>query len=293
MLSLITVVHRPEVPYIKLQAKSIQQYFDKDYIQSIHVIVNDDDSVCDLIDKSWYGNLADRVNITPRSIYGYHDRVTGWDSQQLLKLMTAARMYTSWSMVLDAKTFFVKKCTPELLFTDNKAVTDPQYPQEVFTPARQCVERTFNLSLDRIIGPAGVPFLFHTNTAQSLITDIEALSKTTFADWFQSNVRYPTFLTEFFLYSGYVKHKYGNIRELYTPGQKWDCINLADWQIDKFDEIYNEMRLFKTLTVSVQSRAWPLLTEEQKLKYVTLLKTKNIVDDIEDTLAQLNTVVIN
>jgi len=293
MLSLITVVHKPEVPYIKIQAKSIQQYFDKDYIQSIHVIVNDDDSVCDLIDKSWYGDLADKVNVTPYSIYGYHDRVNGWDSQQLLKLLTAARMYTDWSMVVDAKTFFVKECSPKLLFTDKKAVTDPQHPQEVFTPARQCVERTFNLSLDKIIGPAGVPFLFHTNTVNSLVNDIEKIFNTTFADWFQSNVQYPTFLTEFFLYSGYVKHKYGNISELYAPGQKWDCINLADWQINDFDEIYDKMRLFKTLTVSVQSRAWPLLTEEQKLKYVTLLKTKNIVDDIEDTLEQLNTVVIN
>lgn len=293
MLSLITVVHRPEIPYIKLQAKSIQQYFDKDYIQSIHVVVNDDDSVCDLIDKSWYGDLADRVNITPRSIYGYQDRVNGWDSQQLLKLLTASKSYTDWSMVLDAKTFFVKKCTHDLLFLADKAVTDPQNPQEVFTPSRQCVERTFNLSLDKIIGPAGVPFLFHTATVRSMITDIENWYSDTFANWFQSNVQYPTFLTEFFLYSGYVKYKHGNISELYAPGQKWDCINLADWQIDKFDEIYNEMRLFKTLTVSIQAKAWPHLTEVQKLKYVTLLKTKNIVDDIDSTLEQLNTVVIN
>jgi len=293
MLSLITVVHRPEIPYIKLQAKSIQQYFDPDYIQSIHVVVNDDDSVCDLIDKSWYGDLADRVNITPRSIYGYRDRVNGWDSQQLLKLLTASKVRTDWSMVLDAKTFFVKQCTHELLFLGDKAVTDSQYPQEVFTPSRQCVERTFNLSLDKIIGPAGVPFLFHTATVKSMIADIEKMVNTTFADWFQTNVQYPIFLTEFFLYSGYVKHKHGNINELYSPGQKWDCINLADWQINDFDEVYDKMRLFKTLTVSIQAKAWPHLTEVQKLKYVTLLKTKNLIDDTDSTLEQLNTVVIN
>ena len=293
MLSLITVVHRPEIPYIKLQAKSIQQYFDKDYIQSIHVVVNDDDSVCDLIDKSWYGDLADRVNVTPRSIHGYRDRVTGWDSQQLLKLLTASKVRTDWSMVLDAKTFFVKRCTPNLLFLDDKALINSLEPFPEFNSSKQCVERVFNIVLDKIVGPGGVPFLFHTDTVKSLIADIESMANTTFSNWFQTNVQHPIFLTEFFLYSGYVKYKHGNLRELYTPGQKWNCVNLADWQIDKFNEIYDEMRLFKTLTVSIQARAWPLLTHEQKLKYVTLLKTKNIVDDIEDALEQLNTVVIN
>ena len=293
MLSLITVVHRPEIPYIKIQAQSIQQYFDSDYIQSIHVVVNDDDSVCDLIDKSWYGDLVDRVNITPRSIYGYRDRVNGWDSQQLLKLLTASKVRTDWSMVLDAKTFFVKQCTPDLLFLGDKALINSLEPFPEFNSSKQCVEQLFKLVLDKIVGPGGVPFLFHTDTVRSLITDIEIMTRTTFSNWFQTNVRHPIFLTEFFLYSGYVKYKHGNLRELYTPGQKWDCVNLADWQIDKFNEIYDEMRLFKTLTVSIQARAWPSLTDEQKLKYVTLLKTKNIVDDIDSTLEQLNTVIIN
>lgn len=293
MLSLITVVHRPEIPYIKLQAKSIQQYFDPDYIQSIHVIVNDDDSVCDLVDKSWYGDLADRVNVTPRSMYGYKNRVTGWEGQQLCKLLAAGQVWSAWSMILDAKTFFVKDVTDDLLFTNGKVNSKDQEIYPEFQSAKDSVGRLFGLTLNKAIGPGGVPFLMHTDTVRELMNYTSQMYNTTFADFFQDRCQYPDFITEFYIYSGYVKLKYGNIRELYTNRQDWECVNLADSEINKFDEVFKKMEDYRTLTVSIKAKAWPLLTNEQRLKYVTLLKTRNIVDSIEDSLEQLNTVVIN
>jgi len=53
------------------------------------------------------------------------------------------------------------------------------------------------------------------------------------------------------------------------------------------------MRLFKTLTVSIQAQAWNLLSQQQKLLYLELLKFKKIINDTEHTLDKLNTVVIN
>lgn len=53
------------------------------------------------------------------------------------------------------------------------------------------------------------------------------------------------------------------------------------------------MELVKTLTVSVQAQAWNILSPQQKLSYLELLKLKKIINDTEDTLDKLNTVVIN
>ena len=98
-------------------------------------------------------------------------------------------------------------------------------------------------------------------------------------------------ITEFYLYSGYVTYKYGNILELYSGQQNWNCENLADWEIDQFDDVYQTMRLFKTLTVSVQAQAWNILSQQQKLLYVRLLKFKKLIDNENYTLDKLNTVI--
>ena len=108
MLDLITVVFQPEVSYLEIQARSIDHYFSQDQIKNIYIVVNDQDSVVDLVDRSWWGKFADRVVVYPYSVFGYKNRVGGWDHQQLCKLLAAARSTCEWSVVLDAKTFFVK-----------------------------------------------------------------------------------------------------------------------------------------------------------------------------------------
>ena len=151
----------------------------------------------------------------------------------------------------------------------------------------------FSIALTKSIGPGGVPFLFHSDTVRGMIEYIQTTQEIGFSDWFQQECRHPSFITEFYLYSGYVKFKYGNIREMYSNKQDWECVNLSDHQIEQFDEIFKLMEDRRTLTVSIKAKAWSLLNDDQKLKYVTLLRTKNIVDSIEDALEQLNTVVID
>ena len=92
MIDIITVVHQPEMPFLELQAKSIELYFEDNFVNSIQVIVNDNNSVCDLIDKSWWGKYQDRVNIVPYSLYNYECRVNGWENQQLCKLLAASQL---------------------------------------------------------------------------------------------------------------------------------------------------------------------------------------------------------
>ena len=292
MLDLITVVFRPEVPYLEIQARSIDHYFSQDQIKNIYIVVNDQDSVVDLVDRSWWGKFADRVVVYPYSVFGYKNRVGGWDHQQLCKLLAAARSTCEWSVVLDAKTFFVKPFKMELfLDSNNRACTAKLLPQPVFESAKNCVEKLYNIELDYIIGPGGVPFLFHTQTVNSLIETTQELTKTNFIDFFLDNVCYPNLITEFYLYSAYVKYKYGNIDNLYVGNQRWNCVNVAHWEVDNFDQLFSNMQKFLTLTVSIASKAWVLLTPEQRTAYLEFLSKRNLVIDIQNTQNKLNTVI--
>jgi hypothetical protein len=293
MIDLVTVVYRLEISLLELQAKSIDTYFEDNFINSITVIVNDNDSVCDLIDKSWWGKYKHIVTIVPYSVYGYTCRINGWENQQLCKLLAASQSQQTWAMILDAKTLFVKPCTPELMFTGDKCNSRliNIFPQ--FVEAQQSLEKMFDISFTKAIGPGGVPFVMHTDTVRSMIAYIESNFETTFDDFFQTKCRYPDLITEFYLYSAYVQYRYGNSTLLYSNTQDWDCVNLADWQVDEFDRIYHEMSLPTTLTVSVHAQAWNLLSQQQKFLYLELLESKKIINDPKHTLDKLNTVVIN
>lgn len=295
MIDLVTVVYRLEMPFLELQAKSIETYFEDNFVNSIIVVVNDDDSVCDLIDKSWWGKYKHLVIIIPYSIYKYECRINGWENQQLCKLLSVSRCLMPWAMVLDAKTLFIKHCTPQLMFTGDKFNSLPLaislFPE--FIPAKESIQKMFGISFDKTIGPGGVPFMMHTDTVRDMIRHIESIVEADFIDFFQTKCRYPDLITEFYLYSGYVTYKYGNILELYSGDQNWDCVNLADWQIDQFDDVYKKMTLVKTLTISIQAQAWNLLSQQQKSLYLELLEFKKVINNTEHTLDKLNTVVIN
>lgn len=292
MFDLITVVFRPEVLYLEIQAKSIENYFPDDQIKNIYIIVNDNDDVVDLIDKSWYGKYADRVIVYPYSEFGYINRVGGWDNQQLCKILAASRSQCEWSIVLDAKTFFVKPFKKEFFIDpDNRACTHRLRPFTEFESAGAFVEKFYNIEFDYVIGPGGVPFIFHTPTVLSLIKDTEVLSKQNFIDFFLDNVCYPNLITEFYLYSAYVKYKHGDIRALYNDKQRWDCVNIAEWEVENFDELFIKMQKFMALTVSIASKAWVLLTPEQQVSYLEFLSKKNLLTDVQNTQKKLNTVI--
>lgn len=293
MIDLVTVVYRPEMPFLELQAKSIETYFEDSFVNSITVVVNDDDSVCDLIDKSWWGKYKHIVTIVPYSVYRYTCRIDGWENQQLCKLLSVSRCSMPWAMVLDAKTLFVKPCTQELMFSQNKVNAKPIEIFPEFVEAKESIENLFNIKFDKAVGPGGVPFMMNTQVTRDMINYIESEFETDFIDFFQTKCRYPYLITEFYLYSGYVIFKCEDILHLYTDEQNWDCANISDSQVDEFDRIFREMRLFKTLTVSIHARAWNLLSYEQKLSYCQLLKFKKVINNTEHTLGKLNTVVIN
>ena len=265
MIDLITVVFRDEIPLLRIQARSIAEYVTSDELNSIIVVVNDSADVADLIDTAWWEQYRDRVKIVPRS---FESRNTGWESQQLCKLLAAANADTEYSIVLDAKTWYVTPLELTKRFNSNglPVVGSGQVKfVGISDSTREFVEKFFKVdTMQWMIGPAGVPFFFHTKTVKDMIASID-----NFTDWFQTNVKYPNLITEFLLYSGYVKSVHGVYSTLYDlgsggGGRPFMPINVADYDIDKFDR---EFEIMKTdpyvLTASIHRKLYAQLSPTQ------------------------------
>lgn len=289
MLDLITIVFREELPLLEIQAESINQYFNPADINSITIVVNDTDDVADLIDRSWWKQYQHLVQIKCYSHWNYTSRINGWENQQLLKLLAASESTSKWGMVLDAKTWFVQSIAMDKLFGDNNLPNTGAFPGPAnwFVEARKFVEERYNIKLPLIVGPYGVPFMFHTDTVRDLVN-----SEDNFIDFFQTNVRFPNLVTEFFLYSGFVKSKFGTIDTLYNTKYSYlQVVNLTEFETDQFDNFITRSQLPQTITSSLHRKTYAKLTQEQILTWVLFLKDKSLISNISNTVDLLNTYI--
>ena len=289
-IDFITVVFDKEIDYLSVQAKSISLCIDSDSIGTIFVIVNDDDHICEKINVDWWGENRHKVNIISKTKFGRCELSYGWNSQQLYKLFGASIATNKWSMCLDAKTWFVQKLDFNKIFDETGRVNFHSFPTlPVFKPAEEFVEKFYNIESKEVIGPGGVPFFFHTQTVIDLIADLEDNHNTTLLEFFSKNVKYPVFLTEFMLYSGFVKYKYGSHDKLYSQQQYYLITNVADFQKYEFDKIFVQMQDPNNLTASIHRSVYPYLTEKQLQTWVDFLHSKNLIDDTAVTYQKLNT----
>ena len=286
MLDLITVVFQEELNLLRTQAESIHKYVSDDNVNSITVIVNDKDNVASLIDPAWWKSHQHKVTIKPYSNYNYISRINGWENQQLLKLLAAAESDRVWAMVLDAKTWFIQPLDIKQLFDyDGKPNVGRAGISPHFKSSQQFVERYYNVRMPDIIGPAGVPFIFHCATVRDMIDEIPG-----FIEWFQINVRYPNLITEFHLYSGYVMSKYSDYRHLYNNTRYYDAVNIADWEADNFDTIFSNLTSNdRVLTASIHRRTYSKLTETQCKEWANFLIEKQLIVLDLETINRLNT----
>ena len=89
MIDIVTVVFEEELPVLQVQAQSIDHFCTDLGLKNIYVMVNDHDDLTSQIDKSWWGQFQDRVQIVPRSMFATSYVDNGWVSQQVLKLLGA------------------------------------------------------------------------------------------------------------------------------------------------------------------------------------------------------------
>jgi hypothetical protein len=164
-----------------------------------------------------------------------------------------------------------------------------------FEPARQFVENYYGISIEMVLGPSGVPYVFHSEDVREMIDSIP-----NFIDFFQQSLLGPTFLTEFVLYAGFIIKKYGSVEVIYNPNKlKIDptqrtyinVANLADWEADNFDNFIATVHEDKTLTASIHRRAYQHLTQEQLLTWVLFLESRKLICNNSNTQNVLNTYI--
>jgi len=272
MIDIITVVFREELPVLQAQAQSVERYCQDIGIRNIYVVVNDSEDIVNQIDAAWWGTLADRVLVIPRSAFGTSYSDNGWLSQQVLKLMTSAVSYNTWSMVVDAKTIFVKPVQlSELIDQDHRPCVGQLDIYPVFDRSREIVNQLFNIDLQSQLGPGGVPFILNNRTVRAMIADIEARTSTDFPTWFQAQ----GMLTEFILYSGYI-HLQGGFEKVYNVETNAVFpVNICHSEVSAFDRKFADMK--NASTVSIHRNAWKELTDEQRQQYQHFLIDRGVL----------------
>lgn len=272
MFDLLTVVFRDELDILRVQAQSIDLYCQNIGIQSIFVIVNDDDIIADQIDPAWWGTLSNYVTVVKRSSFNTDFVDNGWVSQQVLKMLGSLLSRNKYTIVLDAKTIFVQNLNISNIITDTGLIRFGcgKVP-EVFSTSQHIANNLFEVNLTHVLGPIGVPFIFQNNILHNMIATIENLTKESFAKWFQDQ----GMLTEFILYTGFLLKIY-NDYDKFCTNQHHSVINVCHSEVGIFDIKYQDMNKDIALTVSVHRNAWLQLTDQQKQKFVNLLLSKNI-----------------
>jgi hypothetical protein len=274
MIDIVTVVFEQEIPVLRAQAQSIALNCQRIGIRNIYVVLNDTETLASQIDPGWWGPLANSVLVIPRSAFSTPFVTDGWVSQQVLKLLAASISYNTYSMILDAKTIFVRKLDPKTIVDSAGRIQTgilPLYP--VFAPAKKIVDELFEIDLQRQVGPGGVPCIVHNDTVRMMIAEVTLRTRTSFPIWFQSQ----GVLTEFVLYSAFVQHLCGDIGVLYNQhNHLGGIVNVAHNETDSWLIKINQMCKGETLTVSVHRRAWEQLTAQQRQEYRDLLMQRGI-----------------
>jgi hypothetical protein len=274
MIDIVTVVFEQEIPVLRAQAQSIALNCQRIGIRNIYVVLNDSETIASQIDPAWWGPLANNVLVIPRTAFSTPFVTDGWVSQQVLKLLTAAMSYNTYSMILDAKTIFVRELDPDTVVDSAGRIQTgilPLYP--VFAPAKKIVDELFEMDLQRQVGPGGVPCIVHNDTVRMMIAEVTLRTRTSFPIWFQSQ----GVLTEFVLYSAFVQHLCGDIGVLYDQhNHLGGIVNVAHNETDSWLIKINQMCKGETLTVSVHRGAWEQLTAQQRQEYRNLLMQRGI-----------------
>jgi len=273
MIDIVTVVFEPEIAQLKLQAQSIDLYCRKIGVRNIYVVINDSETLAQQIDPAWWGAFAPQVLVVPRTVFSTEFSDNGWLGQQALKILTASISHNVWSMILDAKTVFVRDLDPADLVDSQGRMRVGQMPvYPVFEPARQIVNEFYSIDLDSQLGPGGVPFFFHNDTVRLMIAEAAFRARQNFPRWFQAQGR----LTEFVLYSGFLKHRFGGFDAFYSTDNAVFPCNMCHSEVSRFDAKLAEMTQPKTNTVSIHRNAWTQLTSVQQQQYRDLLIQRGI-----------------
>lgn len=136
-IDLVTVFFSLEIPFLEVQALSVDRCFDPELVNKIIVVVNEpslaqEDEAVRRFDaiRPKYGQFTDRVLLVRASQLGELSE-KGWLTQQACKLAVAKYCKSEYFVVLDAKHHAIRPVRPGMLFDDHGV------PTKAFTKTRQ------------------------------------------------------------------------------------------------------------------------------------------------------------
>ncbi len=265
-MDVATVVFEDELTVLQIQAQSLDLYLPASEINSIMIMVNDHESLCEKIEPRWWGQHQSKVTIIHRSRYAAHWPKNGWVGQQVLKLMAADSSGMSHTLILDAKTILVKEFRHDI---DGLIASGIYDIQEVFQPAAEICGQMFGSPCTKVAGPGGVPFLMINHVVQQMIDHI---GREDFVTWFVAQ----GCLTEFVLYSSYIDKILDGLEKYYVPGFTLQNVNVCHSEIGCIDSKLDSMLDPLVYAVSIHRHAWKNFSQQQKDRFRRFLMSKDI-----------------
>jgi len=226
-LTFVTPVFEAELALLHLQARSFAVHVPEDLAHEVVVLDNTRRGLRSprtLLDA--YGPWASRVRILRPDDVCELPTVSGWRSQQVLKLAVAGLVETPRYVTLDAKNHLVASAPPSFFEAPDGRIRVRGYSYREH-PLRPALARVLTyLGLDPAahvdhFAATVTPFTLDTGVVRAMLADVEARSGRSFAREFVSQE-----LTEFFLYAGWLVRRDGTIDGLY---ELTDAVNPVVW----------------------------------------------------------------
>ena len=201
--TLVTVAHLPDLPLLKLQARSLNHYLDRSFAKEIIVVDNSTSGALPLDElRPQYGNLP--IRVIKADDVAMVRGTYGWFTQQIQKLMVAKFVTTERYIILDAKTHLIDPLDRAMFDASDGRIRAGRYRYGHHTLRRYLMRCCDYLGVEpeRVIDcmlPTTPPFTMQTDIVRRLISDIEIREKVPFSEAFLKHG-----LTEFFLYGTYI-----------------------------------------------------------------------------------------
>lgn len=275
-IDFLTVVYEPEVDFLINQGASFDLRVKDENIGTIFIMVNDEnESIKDQIQTQWYKKHADKVKILTRSDINYTPgpQEGGWHTQQMVKLLGTAKSDNEWVIVVDSKTWFARDFDINEFFVDNKAKCNLQVCNEWFKPGTEKFGKLLGIETSSCIWPNGVPHFMKPDVTRNMLRHVSEIVNQDFQTFFEANNKSRDMITEFICYDVYCQFS-GDYDRHYVNNQTVTNVkNLADWQLEFFDQWVSRLVIDKPLTVSIKGEAFKLMTLEQRDRWNQYLST--------------------
>jgi hypothetical protein len=269
MLDIVTVVFEPEIEMLRAQAHSISRFCHD--INRIVIVVNDDASVMSQIDTAWWAQYQSQVTVLHRSRWFDQFELSGWVSQQVLKILASAESNMTWNWVLDAKTLVVRDFDPSQ-YQDNQGRIHTKHQQllPVFDASKQIIDQLLGIDFARVAGPGGIPHWLNSQACRDIIHHVPQTTGSSLIDFWQQN----GCLTEFMLHSAWLEFQ-GGLDLWYTNRQDFSAVNISHCEVDQFDRKYQELQDPSTLTFGIHRDA--VLSPSQQQLVQQYLKRRGLI----------------